>query len=162
MRVRTPEVNVATKRMKPILAAASALALAATLAACGGDDGGGSGDSGGGGSAGGGEPWMLGTTETVTAMDPAGSYDFGSWNMQYNIFEQLVSIPAGADEPEGDAAESCAYDDPHHRDLHAAGGPEVLQRQRPDVVRRAVLVPAQHRDRRPQRVLGAARRDLQR
>ena len=112
MRVRTPEVNVATKRKKPILAAAGALALAATLAACGSDDGGGSGDSGGGGSAGGGEPWVLGTTETVTAMDPAGSYDFGSWNMQFNIFEQLVSIPAGADEPEGDAAESCTYDDP--------------------------------------------------
>ena len=112
MRVRTPEVNVATKRKKPILAAAGALALAATLAACGSDDGGGSGDSGGGGSAGGGSPWVLGTTETVTAMDPAGSYDFGSWNMQFNIFEQLVSIPAGADEPEGDAAESCTYDDP--------------------------------------------------
>ena len=57
-------------------------------------------------------PWILGTTETVTAMDPAGSYDFGSWNMQFNVFEQLVSIPAGADEPTGDAAESCAYDDP--------------------------------------------------
>ncbi|HET6626946.1 MAG TPA: ABC transporter substrate-binding protein [Nocardioidaceae bacterium] len=45
-------------------------------------------------------------------MDPAGSYDFGSWNMQYNIFEQLVSIPAGASDPQGDAAQSCEYDDP--------------------------------------------------
>ncbi len=98
-------------RKKPILGVVGAIALATTLAACGSDDGGGSGGSGGE-SGGGGEPWLLGTTETVTAMDPAGSYDFGSWNMQFNIFEQLVSIPAGADEPVGDAAESCAYDDP--------------------------------------------------
>ncbi len=45
-------------------------------------------------------------------MDPAGSYDFGSWNLQYNIFEQLMSIPAGESDPVGDAAESCKYDDP--------------------------------------------------
>ena len=45
-------------------------------------------------------------------MDPAGSYDFGSWNMQYNIFEQLMEIPAGETEPDADAAESCDYDDP--------------------------------------------------
>jgi hypothetical protein len=64
------------------------------------------------GSGGSGEAWILGTTESVTAMDPAGSYDFGSWNMQYNIFEQLLTIPAGETEPVGDAAESCAYDDP--------------------------------------------------
>ena len=84
--------------------------LVASLAACGGDDG----DDGDGGSgdAAGGTPYIVGTTETVTAMDPAGSYDFGSWNMQYSIFEQLVSIPANGEEPEGDAAESCAYDDP--------------------------------------------------
>ncbi|MDQ4051267.1 MAG: ABC transporter substrate-binding protein [Actinomycetota bacterium] len=91
----------------------AALTLATTMAACGSDDDGGDGGNGGSGEGGGsGAPWTLGTTETITAMDPAGSYDFGSWNMQFNIFEQLVSIPAGADEPVGDAAESCAYDDP--------------------------------------------------
>ncbi len=96
-------------RKKHLLAAVSALTLATTMAACGSDDdGGGGGGNGDGDSA----PWTLGTTETITAMDPAGSYDFGSWNMQFNIFEQLVSIPAGEDEPVGDAAESCAYDDP--------------------------------------------------
>jgi peptide/nickel transport system substrate-binding protein len=55
---------------------------------------------------------ILGTTETVTSMDPAGSYDFGSWNMQYSIFEQLMTVPANATDPVGDAAESCDYDDP--------------------------------------------------
>lgn len=96
-------------RKQHLLAGVAALTLATTMAACGSEDDGGNSDSGSGG---GGESWILGTTETVTAMDPAGSYDFGSWNMQFNIFEQLVSIPAGADEPVGDAAESCAYDDP--------------------------------------------------
>ncbi len=48
----------------------------------------------------------------MTAVDPAGSYDFGSWNLQYNIFEQLMTIPAGETDPVGDAAQSCEYDDP--------------------------------------------------
>jgi peptide/nickel transport system substrate-binding protein len=99
-------------RKKHLLVAVGALTLATSLAACGSDDDGGGGGGGGGGAAGGSASWTLGTTETITAMDPAGSYDFGSWNMQFNIFEQLVSIPAGADEPVGDAAESCDYDDP--------------------------------------------------
>lgn len=86
-------------------------ALAVTLSACGGSDDG-NGGSGGGGDDATGTPWILGTTESVTAMDPAGSYDFGSWNMQFNIFQQLMVIPAGGDTPVGDAAESCDYDDP--------------------------------------------------
>jgi peptide/nickel transport system substrate-binding protein len=100
------------KRRRGLLALASAGVLVASLAACGGDDGG-NGNGGSGGEGGGsGQPWILGTTESVTAMDPAGSYDFGSWNLQYNIFEQLLSIPAGETEPVGDAAESCEYEDP--------------------------------------------------
>jgi peptide/nickel transport system substrate-binding protein len=94
-------------RRRGLLALASAGVLVASLAACGNDSSGGD----NGGSGGQGESWILGTTESVTAMDPAGSYDFGSWNMQYNIFQQLVSIPAGGDEPVGDAAKSCEYDD---------------------------------------------------
>lgn len=95
-------------RRRGLLAIASAGVLVATLAACGGDDS----PNGDGGEGASGESWILGTTESVTAMDPAGSYDFGSWNMQQNIFQQLVSIPAGETEPTGDAAESCQYDDP--------------------------------------------------
>jgi peptide/nickel transport system substrate-binding protein len=43
--------------------------LIGSLAACGGesDDGGNSGSAGGEGA-----PWILGTTDTVTALDPAG------------------------------------------------------------------------------------------
>jgi peptide/nickel transport system substrate-binding protein len=102
-------------RARRALALAGVSGLILTLAACGSDDDGGDGDGGnggGGGETGASAPWILGTTESVTAMDPAGSYDFGSWNVQYQVFEQLLTIPAGAEEPVGDAAESCAYDDP--------------------------------------------------
>ncbi|MEQ6899714.1 ABC transporter substrate-binding protein [Nocardioides sp. YIM 152588] len=57
------------------------------------------------------DEWTLGTTDTITAVDPAGAYDFGSWNLQYQMFQTLVSVPANGSEPEPDAA-SCAYDDP--------------------------------------------------
>ena len=95
-------------RKRNAVAVLGAGALLMSMAACGGDDNGG----GGGGGAASGSPWILGTTESVTAMDPAGSYDFGSWNMQYAIFQQLMTIPANGDTPEPDAAESCDYDDP--------------------------------------------------
>ena len=80
-------------------------ALVGTLAACGSEaDGNGDGDGGGdGGDAATGAPWILGTTETVTSIDPAGSYDFGSWNIQYDIFQQLMTVPANGTEPEPDA-----------------------------------------------------------
>lgn len=80
------------------------------LAACGGDDG----DDGGGGDtdAGSGAPWILGTTDTVTALDPAGSYDLGSSTLEYNLYQTLVTVPAKSTEIVGDAAESCTYDDP--------------------------------------------------
>lgn len=98
------------KRTRGILAATFAGVLMATVAACGSGSGGdGGSDSGSGG---GGESWVLGTTESITAMDPAGSYDFGSWNMQYSIMQRLMVVPAGESEPVGDAAESCDYDNP--------------------------------------------------
>ncbi len=100
------------KRARHVLSLASAGVLIASLAACGENarEAAQPGNGDGAASAATGE-WTLGTTETVTAMDPAGSYDFGSWNMQYNIFEQLVAIPAGESDPVADAA-SCDYDDP--------------------------------------------------
>ena len=91
-----------------LLALASAGVMAASLAACGGDTGGG--DTGGG--AEGGTPWILGTTDTVTSLDPAGSYDLGSSTLQYQMYQQLLTIPAGETTPVGDAAESCEYENP--------------------------------------------------
>ncbi len=87
-------------------------ALAVSLAACGEDEpGGGNGGSGGSGGETG-VPWTLGTTDTVTALDPAGSYDLGSSTLEYNLYQTLVTVPAKSNEIVGDAATECAYDDP--------------------------------------------------
>ena len=67
-----------------------------------------------------GAPWILGTTETVTSIDPAGSYDFGSWNIQYNIFQQLMTVPANGAEPEPDAGRVVRVRRPADDHLHAA------------------------------------------
>lgn len=96
-----------TRRALAVLAALGA--ATAGLAACGGDDD----DGGGGGDVGTtGSEWILGTTESVLALDPAGSYDLGSSTMQYSMYQQLLTVPPGTTTPEGDAAESCEYLDP--------------------------------------------------
>ena len=92
-----------------LLAVAGAGALAVALAACGGSS-----DSSGGttSASGTGSPWILGTTDTVTALDPAGSYDLGSSTLEYNLYQTLVTVPPNSTEIVGDAAKSCTYDDP--------------------------------------------------
>lgn len=94
------------RRRNKMLAFCGTAALVASLAACGSNRD----DSGGGSTASG--SYTMGTTDTVTAVDPAGSYDLGSSTLQYSLFQTLVTIPAGSTTPEGDAAESCTYDDP--------------------------------------------------
>jgi len=95
------------KRKNQAFALVGAGVLVASLAACGGND-----DNGGSGGGGAGEPWILGTTDTVTALDPAGSYDLGSSTLEYNLYQTLVTVPANSTEIVGDAAKSCEYDDP--------------------------------------------------
>jgi peptide/nickel transport system substrate-binding protein len=94
-------------RTKKLIALAGAGALVATLAACGGDD-----DGGGAGDGDLGESWILGTTDKVTTLDPAGAYDLGSWTLMYNMYQTPLTIPQGENTPQGDAAESCEYSDP--------------------------------------------------
>ena len=98
------------------LSLAGAGVLMLSFAACGGDDtasGNANPDNTNAPSdAGTSQPWILGTTDPVVSIDPAGAYDIGSWNLQYSIYEQLLVIPAGGDAPVADAAESCEYDDP--------------------------------------------------
>jgi peptide/nickel transport system substrate-binding protein len=92
------------QRLNKILALGGTAALVASLAACGSNS-----DNGGskvGGS------YTMGTTDTVTAVDPAGSYDLGSSTLQYSIFQTLLTIPPGSTTPVGDAAQSCSYSDP--------------------------------------------------
>src|SRR5262245_11826041 len=91
--------------------------LAIGAAACGSsnDDKGGSSDSGGTtteapkGTA---DTIILGTTDKVVSLDPAGAYDLGSQQLIGNMYQNLLSVPAGGNKPEPDAAESCEFSDP--------------------------------------------------
>jgi peptide/nickel transport system substrate-binding protein len=55
---------------------------------------------------------ILGTTDAVVALDPVGAYDLASQQLIGNIYQNLLSIPAGGNKPEPDAAESCEFSDP--------------------------------------------------
>jgi peptide/nickel transport system substrate-binding protein len=88
--------------------------LAVTAAACGSssDDnkaGGGSTPAANSGNA---DTVILGTTDKVVALDPVGAYDLGSQQLIGNMYQNLLSIPAGGNKPEPDAAESCDFTDP--------------------------------------------------
>ncbi|RKQ92543.1 peptide/nickel transport system substrate-binding protein [Solirubrobacter pauli] len=91
--------------------------LAVGAAACGdsSDDDGGNTTSGGStpeASAGVADTVILGSTDKVVALDPVGAYDLGSQQLIGNIYQNLLSVPAGGNKPEPDAAESCEFTDP--------------------------------------------------
>ena len=92
--------------------------LAVGVAACGSssnDDKGSSSTSGGATPAaakGNADTYVLGTTDKVVSLDPAGAYDLGSQQLIGNIYQNLLSVPAGGNKPAPDAAESCDFTDP--------------------------------------------------
>ncbi|HEX6329010.1 MAG TPA: ABC transporter substrate-binding protein [Jiangellaceae bacterium] len=88
-----------------VLAAVAAL----TLAACGGDDD--DGDAGEGAAGDSDTPVVVGTTDTVTNIDPAGEFDRPSNNIVDSLYEKLLTIPPGGTEPEPQLAESCEWAD---------------------------------------------------
>ncbi|GAB2616792.1 ABC transporter substrate-binding protein [Streptomyces capparidis] len=92
-------------RSKRVVAAATVGLMALTVAACGDSDSGSK--SGGGGKA-----VIMGTTEPVESLDPAKTYDLGSWTVIYNTFQTLLTYEAGATAYTGDAAEKCEFTDP--------------------------------------------------
>ncbi|MEU5370581.1 ABC transporter substrate-binding protein [Streptomyces sp. NPDC005951] len=57
-------------------------------------------------------PIAVGTTDAVGGLDPAGSYDTGSWALYSNLFQSLLTLPPGSAAPVPDAAESCRFLDP--------------------------------------------------
>jgi peptide/nickel transport system substrate-binding protein len=98
-----------TSRRSTKALALSAAALAVVgLAACGSSKK----SSGGGGGKSGSGPITIGTTDKVVALDPAGSYDNGSLLLEDNIYQFLMTVPAGKKQPEPDAAESCSFTQP--------------------------------------------------
>ncbi len=89
------------KRATSVLIGASALALVLASCAAGGDTG----NTGDG-------AILLGTTDKVVTLDPAGSYDNGSFAVQNQVYAFLLNSPLGSPDPEPDLAESAEFTSP--------------------------------------------------
>jgi peptide/nickel transport system substrate-binding protein len=100
-RVTTPRVRTR------VLAATAGLAAATLLlAACGGSTSGGQTDSGAGGTL------TVGTTDKITSLDPAGSYDNGSFAVMNQVYPFLMNTPLGSPDVAPDIAESASFTSP--------------------------------------------------
>ena len=66
-----------------------------------------SGSSSGGGS----DTIIRGTTDQPISLDPAGAYDLPSYDIIYNVYQNLVQFPPGETKPVPEAAESCDFTD---------------------------------------------------
>ncbi|WP_431247445.1 ABC transporter substrate-binding protein [Leifsonia xyli] len=87
-----------------LLAVSAAFAAAAlVLAGCSGSNNG----SGGGGGA-----LTVGTTDKITSIDPAGSYDNGSFAVMNQVYPFLLNTPYGSPDVKPDIAESADYTSP--------------------------------------------------
>lgn len=96
--------SVSRRRARLLTITATATGAALILAGCaGGSDDGGSGDSG---------AITVGTTDKVTVLDPAGSYDNGSFAVMNQVFPFLMNTPYGSPDVEPDIAESADFTSP--------------------------------------------------
>src|SRR3954471_15442633 len=89
------------------LAAGAGIAMTAlALTACGGgSDNGGSGDSGGG-------SLTIGTTDVIVTLDPAGSYDNGSFTVMNQVYPFLMNTAPGSPDVQPDIADSADFSAP--------------------------------------------------
>ncbi|RFA11394.1 peptide ABC transporter substrate-binding protein [Subtercola boreus] len=93
---------------KRVLAVSAALAVSAlALAGCSGANSGGS--ASGGSSSG---SITIGTTDKITTIDPAGSYDNGSFAVENQIYPFLVNSPLGSPDVKPDIAVSADFTSP--------------------------------------------------
>jgi peptide/nickel transport system substrate-binding protein len=93
------------RRMRAATAGLAVTALA--LTACGGSDG----DEGGSGG-GSGDALTIGTTDKITTLDPAGSYDNGSFAVMNQVFPFLMNTDFGSPDVVPDIAESAEFTSP--------------------------------------------------
>lgn len=97
--------SASTRGTRAFAAAAGFAAVALVLAGCsaGGNDS-------PGGSAGG--ALTIGTTDKITTLDPAGSYDNGSFAVMNQVFPFLMNTPYGSPDVEPDIAQSAEFTSP--------------------------------------------------
>lgn len=85
-------------RLSAVVLAGAALGIG--VAACGDSDSGGASDT-----------VIRGTTDQPVSLDPAGAYDLPSYDIIYNVYQNLVQFPPGETKPVPEAAESCKFTD---------------------------------------------------
>ena len=94
---------LASFRARRVIATGAALAATAlVLAGC----------SGSGSSSGGGSTLTIGTTDKITSLDPAGSYDNGSFAVMNQVYPFLMNTPYGSPDVEPDIATSAKFTSP--------------------------------------------------
>ena len=93
-------------------AAAGIAALLAAVTACGTTDEGTSDDGTADGDAQSGNVLTIGTTDKITTIDPAGSYDNGSFAVMNQVFPFLLNTPFGSPDVQPDIAESAEFTAP--------------------------------------------------
>ncbi|GAA4156017.1 ABC transporter substrate-binding protein [Gryllotalpicola daejeonensis] len=101
--------SVSTRRVRLVASAAAVAAGALVLAGCAGNSGGNGGGNGGNASA---KSITIGTTDKITSLDPAGSYDNGSFAVMTQVYPFLVDTPNGSPDPKPSIAESASFTDP--------------------------------------------------
>jgi peptide/nickel transport system substrate-binding protein len=99
--------NRGMRRTAAVTAGATTLALVLTACGGGGDGTGASGDGSGPS-----DSLTIGTTDKITTIDPAGSYDNGSFAVMNQIYPFLMNTPYGSPDVEPDIAESAEFTSP--------------------------------------------------
>lgn len=99
---------VFSNRRRTLAATAGVAAVALALAGCGGADDDDNGSDGGGA----GGSLVIGTTDKITTIDPAGSYDNGSFAVMNQVYPFLLNTPLGSPDVEPDIAESAEFTSP--------------------------------------------------
>ncbi|MGY1707119.1 ABC transporter substrate-binding protein [Geodermatophilus sp. SYSU D00697] len=99
--------SVSTGGRRARVATAGLAVTALALTACGGSDGDGGGSGGGSG-----EALTIGTSDKITTIDPAGSYDNGSFAVMNQVFPFLMNTDYGSPDVEPDIAESAEFTSP--------------------------------------------------
>ncbi|MCW2508219.1 MAG: dppA, partial [Modestobacter sp.] len=92
---------------RALVATAGIAVTALALSACGGSS-----SDGSGGSSGGGGSLTIGTSDKITTIDPAGSYDNGSFAVMNQVFPFLMNTPLGSPDVEPDIAQSAEFTSP--------------------------------------------------
>ncbi|MCL1840391.1 MAG: ABC transporter substrate-binding protein [Propionibacteriaceae bacterium] len=90
----------------------TAVGLSAALALTGCSKGTSSNTGGASGTPNGASNIVIGTTDTVVSIDPAGSYDNGSLSVEEQVYQFLYTFIPGQSTPQPDAAQSCSFTKP--------------------------------------------------